>query len=100
MLDALAAHTAGCRWVTPTGGMFVWLQLPPGLDADALFPTAIARRVAFVPGSAFFVDDVRRDFVRLNFSNQPPPSIIEGMRRFGKVIAAAAEAGAAADADS
>lgn len=89
MLDALAAHTAGCRWITPTGGLFVWLQLPPGLDADALFPAAIARRVAFVPGSAFFVDDIRRDFVRLNFSNQPPLSIVKGMRRLGQVIAAA-----------
>jgi hypothetical protein len=26
--------------------------------------------------------------VRLNFSNQPPLSIVEGMRRFGEVIAA------------
>ena len=29
MLGALAAHVpAGCRWIEPTGGMFVWLQLP------------------------------------------------------------------------
>jgi 2-aminoadipate transaminase len=89
MLVALAEHTAGCQWVVPTGGMFVWLQLPPGLDADALLPTAIARKVAFVPGSAFFVHQIRKDFVRLNFSNQPPLSIVEGMRRFGQVIAAA-----------
>jgi 2-aminoadipate transaminase len=94
MLGALAAHTpAGCRWIEPTGGMFVWLQLPEGIDADALLTAAIERRVAFVPGSAFFVDQVRRDFVRLNFSNQPPPSIVEGMRRFGEVIEAALAAG-------
>lgn len=94
MLDALAEHTpAGCRWVTPAGGMFVWLQLPAGLDAGALLPTAIARRVAFVPGSAFFVNEIRHDFVRLNFSNQPPASIIEGMRRFGQVAAAALASG-------
>ena len=94
MLGALAEHMpAGCRWITPTGGMFVWLQLPDQLDADALLPAAIARRVAFVPGSAFFADEVRRDFVRLNFSNQPPASIVEGMRRFGEVIDAALAAG-------
>ncbi|HEU4733282.1 MAG TPA: PLP-dependent aminotransferase family protein [Kofleriaceae bacterium] len=93
MLDALAQHTSGCRWVTPTGGMFVWFQLPPGTDADALFPTAIARKVAFVPGSAFFAGEVRRDFIRLNFSNQPPISIVEGMRRLGQVVAAAQTAG-------
>ena len=88
MLAALAAHLPdGCRWIAPTGGMFVWLQLPGGLDAETLFPGAIARKVAFVPGVAFFVEDHRRDFVRLNFSNQPPAQIIEGMRRFGEVVA-------------
>jgi 2-aminoadipate transaminase len=89
MLTALTAHTEGCRWVTPTGGMFVWLQLPDGLNAAELLQTAIARKVAFVPGAAFFCDNVRHDYVRLNFSNQPPLSIVEGMRRFGQVIAAA-----------
>jgi 2-aminoadipate transaminase len=91
MLSALAEHAAGCRWVIPTGGMFVWLQLPDGLNADELFHAAVERKVAFVPGSPFYVagDDVRHDFLRLNFSNQPPLSIVEGMRRFGAVIAAA-----------
>ena len=90
MLGALTDHLpAGCRWVAPTGGMFVWLQLPAGLDAGALFAAAIARKVAFGPGNAFFVGEARHDFVRLNFSNQPPLSIVEGMRRFGQVVAAA-----------
>jgi 2-aminoadipate transaminase len=87
MLTAIAEHLPdGCRWITPTGGMFVWLQLPGGIDAEALFPAAIARKVAFVPGVAFFVENHRRDFVRLNFSNQPPAAIVEGMKRFGQVI--------------
>jgi 2-aminoadipate transaminase len=90
MLGALRDHLPyGCRWVAPTGGMFVWLQLPSELDAESLFPAAIARKVAFVPGAAFFVEHHRRDFVRLNFSNQPPASIVEGMRRFGEVVSAA-----------
>lgn len=89
MLTALTEYAPDCRWVAPDGGMFVWLQLPAGLDAEAIFPAAVDRKVAFVPGSAFYLagDDLRRDFVRLNFSNQPPLSIVEGMRRFGQVIA-------------
>jgi 2-aminoadipate transaminase len=90
MLSALATQLPeGCRWVAPAGGMFVWLKLPQGLDADGLLAAAIARKVAFVPGSAFFVGEIRRDYVRLNFSNQPPRMIEEGMRRFGEVVAAA-----------
>ena len=94
MLGALSTHMPeGCRWVAPAGGMFVWLQLPVGIDADALLPKAIERKVAFVPGSAFFVEHIRKDFVRLNFSNQPPLSIVEGMRRFGEVVSDALDAG-------
>jgi 2-aminoadipate transaminase len=90
MLTALAENMPeGCRWVAPTGGMFVWLRMPAELDAEALLPAAIARKVAFVPGAAFFVQDVRRNYVRLNFSNQPPLSIVEGMRRLGEVVATA-----------
>jgi 2-aminoadipate transaminase len=92
MLASLAAHLHGCRWVAPTGGMFVWVQLPAGVNADTLLPEAIARKVAFVPGSAFFATDVRHDFIRLNFSNQPPASIELGMRRLGEVIASAVDA--------
>jgi 2-aminoadipate transaminase len=90
MLSALSEFMPdGCRWVPPTGGMFVWLQLPDNVDADRMLAAAVARKVAFVPGSSFFIDEVRRNFVRLNFSNQPPQAIAEGMRRFGQVVVAA-----------
>ena len=90
MLECLRnVMPAGTTWVDPAGGMFVWMQLPAGLDAEALFHQALAKQVAFVPGNAFFVDDIRRDFVRLNFSNRPPELIREGMRRLGEVVHAA-----------
>ncbi len=90
MIDALRTYMpAGTSWVEPSGGMFVWMQLPAGLDAEALFHQALAKQVAFVPGNAFFVDSVRRDFVRLNYSNRPTELIREGMRRLGEVVHAA-----------
>ena len=90
MLAALKQYMpVGTTWVEPKGGMFVWMQLPNGIDAESLFHAALAKQVAFVPGSAFFVDDIRRDFVRLNFSNRPPELIKEGMRRLGEVVHAA-----------
>jgi 2-aminoadipate transaminase len=90
MLAALRAEMpAGTTWVEPGGGMFVWMRLPRGLDAEALFPLALAKHVAFVPGTAFFVGEAPRDFLRLNFSNRPPELIVEGMRRLGEVVHAA-----------
>ena len=88
MLGALERHMpAGTRWTRPDGGMFVWAELPPGLSADVLFPLALEKRVAFVPGTSFFAAEARHEFMRLNFSNRPPELLEEGMRRLDAVIA-------------
>ncbi|HSN31791.1 MAG TPA: PLP-dependent aminotransferase family protein [Ideonella sp.] len=57
MLAALERHLggSGVRWNRPAGGMFLWLELPRGLDAATLLGAAVARGVAFVPGAPFFV---------------------------------------------
>ena len=90
MLDALKIHMpAGTKWTTPEGGMFLWVELPQGLSGDALLPKAIEEKVAFVPGSPFFANNPRPEFIRLNYSNRPPELITEGMRRLGAVISAA-----------
>jgi 2-aminoadipate transaminase len=89
MLGALERHMpAGTRWTQPDGGMFLWVELPHGMSADTLFPLALDKRVAFVPGSPFFAGEPRVEFMRLNYSNRPPELIEEGMRRLGAVIAA------------
>lgn len=39
MLDALSAlMPPGCTWTHPEGGFYVWLTLPPGLDAKVMQP--------------------------------------------------------------
>ncbi|NMO17333.1 PLP-dependent aminotransferase family protein [Pyxidicoccus fallax] len=89
MMDALKLHMpAGTKWTTPEGGMFLWVELPAGLSGDALLPKAVEQKVAFVPGSPFFANNPRAEFLRLNYSNRPPELITEGMRRLGAVIAA------------
>ncbi len=87
MLGALERHMpAGTRFTRPDGGLFVWVQLPEGLDADAIFADAIAEKVAFVPGSAFYAVSPRREMMRLNYSNRPPVQIEEGMARLGGIV--------------
>ncbi len=55
--------------------MFVWLTLPPQVDAMALLPQAIARKVAFVPGAPFFATDAQAHTLRLSFVTVPPEKI-------------------------
>ena len=69
MLSALDKHLAGSgvTWNTPDGGMFLWLKLPPGMNAAELLPKAVARNVAFVPGAAFYADAPQHHTLRLSF---------------------------------
>lgn len=73
-------------WTRPEGGLFVWVTLPEGLDAWDLFPAAVERKVAYIPGTAFAVHGDHRNTMRLNFSNARPEAIREGVRRLAAVI--------------
>lgn len=91
----------GTRWSTPDGGLFLWLELPPGLRDDEVFRAAIEHSVAVVPGSGFFVGPPEHGHVRLNFSNQSVANIELGMTRLGQTLhelqaASRASAGCAA----
>jgi 2-aminoadipate transaminase len=87
MLRALErSMPAGTRWSTPDGGLFLWLELPPGLRDDEVCRAAIERSVAVVPGSGFFVGPPQHGFLRLNFSNQSAASIGLGMDRLGQTV--------------
>jgi 2-aminoadipate transaminase len=89
MLHALETHApAGVRWTRPQGGLFLWLTMPPGLDAKEIFTEALAEKVAYVPGSAFYPNGGGERSMRLNFSYCTPEVIAEGIRRLCGVIAA------------
>jgi 2-aminoadipate transaminase len=55
MLQALDRYLPeGFTWSHPQGGMFLWVEGPAGLDAEAIYWRAIERKMAFVPGKFFF----------------------------------------------
>ena len=61
MLAALEHEMAGLdvKWTRPAGGMFLWVRLPEGMNAQALLPEAVERNVAFVPGAPFYAEHPR-----------------------------------------
>lgn len=86
MVRALAEDLPEVRFQPPAGGLFVWVELPDGVDARELLARCIERKVAFVPGAAFFAGEPRVDTARLNFSNMPPERIREGVRRLAAAL--------------
>ena len=92
MQAALAAHLPqsgplACSWQVPGGGMFFWVELPPGVDSDALLVKAIARGVAFVPGAPFFAGEARHNSLRLSFVTVPAEAIERGVAALGAALA-------------
>jgi 2-aminoadipate transaminase len=92
MLAALQAHwPPGCSWTRPQGGLFLWARVPERLDTRELLPLAVEKKVAFVPGIAFYPGERGgQNTMRLNFSNASVQQIQDGIRRLGDVIRAAA----------
>lgn len=90
-LAALADLLPRATWTTPRGGFYVWVTVPPGLDATAMLPRAVTERVAYVPGTAFYADGQGRDSMRLSYCYPTPERIREGVRRLAGVIDAELE---------
>ncbi len=87
LVEALGRHFAdGCRWTHPQGGLFVWLTLPEGADAWALFERAVARQVAFIPGEAFAVEGGHKNCLRLSFGNVRTDLIETGVARLAEAL--------------
>jgi len=91
MMAALERHMAGLdvTWTQPVGGMFVWLRLPEGLDAQALLPQAVEAGMAFVPGTPFYAHQPDRRTLRLSFVTSTVAQIDQGMAMLARVIRAA-----------
>ena len=86
MLEGFAFFPEGTRHTLPQGGLFVWAELPEGMDAMAALNRAIEQNVAFVPGTHFYPDGGHANTLRLNFSMQEADDIRAGMERLGRAI--------------
>ncbi|GAB1422613.1 PLP-dependent aminotransferase family protein [Anaerolineales bacterium] len=91
LTSALNQHMADyASWTEPDGGLFVWLTLPPEKDALALLPKAIEKKVIYIPGSVFAMDEQTkaqtRSAMRLNFSKLDISQFDEALKRLASVI--------------
>jgi len=87
MLEALGRFLPPeVTYTRPQGGMFLWAGLPAGVSSLRLFELAIEQKVAFVPGTPFYVDGGGESNLRLNFSNASESDIETGIARLGAAM--------------
>lgn len=87
MLDSLGRHMPeGVTWNAPEGGMFIWMELPEGLDSMEILQEAVKRNVAYVPGAPFYASNPRRNALRLAFVTVAPERIEQGVAILGTLF--------------
>ena len=105
--DEFLAPLAGVRWIQPAGGLYVWVELPEGVDAGPsgrLFDLALENGVLYVPGEYCFpqashsrasgalaVEHRPVNGMRLSFGVQSCQRIRQGMAALAQAIQAAME---------
>lgn len=87
MLDALETEMPeDVTWTEPEGGFFTWVELPDGVDTDAMLADAASAGVTYLPGSMFYPDEGGENALRLSFTFVKPDKITEGIRILAEVI--------------
>ena len=88
MLDEIEKHfSKDCKWTKPDGGMFIWVTLPERIDMLEFVQKAIERKVAVVPGNAFYDDDSKPcQSFRMNFSMPSDEDIVKGVLILGELM--------------
>ena len=82
----------GVGWVRPTGGLYVWLQLPETVDTGVtgpLFDRAVEEGVLYVPGECCYplLGHPRRNhMIRLSFGIPSCQAIRAGVEALGRAI--------------
>ncbi len=82
MIDRLPHAIPGAGWVSPSGGLSLWVELP---SARASQLAIAAQRVGLLisPGPQFAATHGLERFIRLPYQN-PAPVIVEAMARLGR----------------
>ena len=87
MIDAIDAQfPEDVNCTRPEGGMFLWAELPSGMNALELFDEAVKQGVVFVPGDPFYLDRSGTNTMRLSFSTLDEATILKGIEKLAGAI--------------
>lgn len=87
MLNAVGeCFPASCRVVTPAGGYFLWIELPPSVDSLEVHRLALAANISIAPGPMFSARREFRNYIRLNYGHPWSPLMQRAMLRLGQII--------------
>lgn len=85
-LDAVRRYfPAGTQVVSPAGGWWLWLELPPTVDSLALLRLSVSQGIAFTPGSLFSSSNKYGHFLRMNIGRPWGREMEQGIKTLGRL---------------
>jgi DNA-binding transcriptional MocR family regulator len=90
MIRAVSRHfPEETRATRPDGGHVLWIQLPEGVDAMALYDRASDVGIRIAPGPMFSATGGYGNFIRLNTGFPWRPSTERQIEQLGQLVASA-----------
>jgi 2-aminoadipate transaminase len=93
-ITSTGISATGITWTKPSGGLYIWLTLPPQIDtsaSSAMFTRCVEAGVLYVPGDYCFQPDangfVPKNHLRLSFGQVAPDQVEPGIARLATVVA-------------
>ena len=83
LVAALERELPEARFTPPSGGYFMWVELPEGFNVAELEPAAKERGVLFVKGTDFLLEG-GENTLRLAYSGVTPEEIDDGVTRLAE----------------
>ncbi|MBA1202755.1 PLP-dependent aminotransferase family protein [Pseudomonas capeferrum] len=87
MLGAIARYfPEQTRVSQPSGGYFLWLELPEQMDSLKLFRMALAQGISIAPGPIFSPTRGFGNCIRLNYGSPWHPGAEQAMETLGRIV--------------
>lgn len=67
-MEDLDFKSYGIDWIMPSGGIYLWIQLPETVDGSRLLKVAKQHGIVFAPGQLFSVTSRNDHHLRINFA--------------------------------
>ncbi|GAB2454718.1 GntR family transcriptional regulator MpaR [Comamonas humi] len=75
------------RVTRPQGGYFLWVELPPQVDALELHRLALSQNISVAPGPLFSADQRFRHHLRLNYGHPRFEQLEPALKTLGHLVA-------------
>lgn len=91
VIETITRHfPQGTRAARPSGGIVIWVELPPNVDGAELFRTALASKIGIAPGIVFSAKAEYRNYIRVSCGQPWSATIERAIEKLGRLAGALA----------